>query len=105
MDAFSRWVDAHLLNNLSARAAIQTLWKTFKYVRLPRTLVSDNGTNFVSEEFEKKFLHGNFIKHVRTPPGHHQYNGINYDIKYACAFSLLLQFMIKHSKTFNIHLR
>ena len=67
--------DAHLLNNSSARAAIQTLRKIFKYVGLPCTLVSDNGTNFVSEEFEK-FLHGNFIKHVRTPPGHHQSNGL-----------------------------
>ena len=37
-------------------------------------LVTDNGTNFVSQEFEK-FLVDNFIHHVKTPPGHHQSNG------------------------------
>ena len=35
----------------------------------------DNGTNFVSDEFEK-FLHGNFIKHMHMPHGHHQSNGL-----------------------------
>ena len=49
--------------------------RAFKYVGLPRTIVSDNGTNFVSDEFEC-FLQSNYVKHVRTPPGHHQSNGL-----------------------------
>ena len=34
-------------------------------------LVSDNGTNFVSSEFER-FLQDNCVEHVCSPPGHHQ---------------------------------
>ena len=37
--------------------------------------MSDNGTNFDSKEFDD-FLTSNYIRHVKTPPGHHQSNGL-----------------------------
>jgi transposase InsO family protein len=51
-----------------------TLRQTFKYVGLPSVLVTDNGTNFASDEFSK-FTTDNYIQHVFTPPGHHASNG------------------------------
>ena len=75
MDTLSRWVDVHILKDLLSAVTIQALRRVFKYIGLPRTLVSDNGTNFASDEF-KCFLQSNYIKHVHTPPGHHQSNGL-----------------------------
>lgn len=75
IDAYAKWVDVHLLPSLSSHAAIAAVRQTFKYVGLPRTLVTDNGTNFCSEEFDQ-FLRQNFVRHIRTPPGHHQSNGL-----------------------------
>ena len=74
VDAYSKWVDIQPLSSLSSQSAIHALRQTFKYVGLPRCIVSDNGTNFSSIEFDK-FLEDNYIRHIRTPPGHHQSNG------------------------------
>lgn len=42
---------------------------------LPESLVTDNGTQFVSEEMET-FLANNGIQHVQTPPKHPSSNGL-----------------------------
>ena len=74
VDAATKWVDVHLLTSNSSSAAVSALRRSFKYVGLPCILVSDNGTNFVSAEFEG-FLRDNFVEHICSPPGHHQSNG------------------------------
>ena len=63
IDAYSKWVDVLPISGLSTSAAITVLRSIFKYVGIPVILVSDNGTNFVSNEFEA-FLSDNFIAHV-----------------------------------------
>ena len=74
VDSFSKWVDVQPLKDLSSAAVITALRHVFKYVGLPAVLVSDNGTNFASDEFSK-FATDNYIQHVFTPPGHHASNG------------------------------
>lgn len=75
VDAFSNWTDVLEVKDLSAKATITALRMIFKYVGLPKVVVSDSGTNLVAEETEK-WLAENLIKHVRTPPGHHASNGL-----------------------------
>ena len=74
VDSFSKWVDIQYLKDLSAASLANTLRRIFKYVGLPTTLISDNGTNFTSKEF-LKYLLDNYVHHVFTPPGHHASNG------------------------------
>ena len=47
---------------------------TSNYVGLPKTLVTDNDTNFSSAEFGE-FLINNYIYHVFIRPRHHASNG------------------------------
>lgn len=42
---------------------------------LPKVVVSDNTTNFTSDESEA-FLSANGVKHVQTPPSHPASNGL-----------------------------
>lgn len=59
---------------MKTSAIIASFRQTFKYTGLPKSLVTDNGGAFVSEDFVV-FLKENFVRHVLTPPGHHQSNG------------------------------
>ena len=42
---------------------------------IPETLVTDNGTQCISEEFEQ-FLSNNNVEHVQTAPKHPSSNGL-----------------------------
>ena len=74
IDSATNWADVQEISNLTSCSSIQALRRIFKYIGIPRILVSDNGTNFTGSEFEK-FLRDNNIQHVTTPAGHHQSNG------------------------------
>ena len=50
-------------------ATIQSLRNIFARVGLPEQVITDNGRNFVSEEF-KEFLQKNGIKHTTSAPYH-----------------------------------
>ena len=73
MDSFLKWVDIQYLKDLSAASLANTLRRIFKYISLPTTLVSDNGTNFTSKEF-LKYLLDNYVHHVFILPRHHASN-------------------------------
>lgn len=60
--------------NTTSSATIATLKDLFARFGLPNTIVSGNGTAFVSKEFER-FLEINGIKHVTSPVGHPATNG------------------------------
>ena len=48
---------------------IAALRRVFSYFGLPEHLVTDNGSQFTSTEFQK-FLKDNDIEHTLTAPGH-----------------------------------
>lgn len=75
VDAYSKWIDAHIVPSTSAIAAIDKLRSTLATHGLPQTIVSDNGPSFTSNEFQE-FLHCNGIEHLATTPYHPSSNGL-----------------------------
>ena len=64
IDAHYKWIDVHPTNFATSSITIEKLQVTFASQGLPETVVTDNGTNFCSEEFEA-FLKQNGI-HIKT---------------------------------------
>ena len=75
IDAHSKWLEVHPTTMTTSAATITLLRKSFATFGLPEVVVSDNASNFTSEEFET-FLRKNGVKHVRTPPYHPASNGL-----------------------------
>ena len=75
VDAHSKWIEAALVNKATAYATIVVLRRLFATHGLPETIVSDNGSQFVSEEFAR-FLSSNNIHHIQTAPKHPSSNGL-----------------------------
>lgn len=75
IDSCTKWLEGHILKNLSTEETMEKLRLIFSTHGLCRTLVSDNGTNFTSSKFED-FLEKNGITHVTSPPRHQQSNGL-----------------------------
>ncbi|KAK3726335.1 hypothetical protein QZH41_008960, partial [Actinostola sp. cb2023] len=74
VDACSKWLEVHLMNSTTSTATIEKLRETFANHGLPKTIVSDNGSNFTSAEFEQ-FTVKNGIKHIKVAPYHPASNG------------------------------
>ncbi|XGW09189.1 hypothetical protein V3C99_011472 [Haemonchus contortus] len=62
------------MTSTTSTATLRELRRLFAQFGLPQTIVSDNGTQFTSAEFQD-FCRINGIKHVRSPPFHPQSNG------------------------------
>jgi len=75
IDAHSKWIEAVCTPTATSRAVIEELRILFARFGLPETVVSDNGTCFVSSEFES-FLQSNGIKHLTSAPYHFSSNGL-----------------------------
>ena len=75
VDSYSKWVEVAPVSSTSSVATIAKLRTWFATHGLPATLVSDNGTGFVSEEFEG-FLKKNGIHHITSPAYHPASNGL-----------------------------
>lgn len=74
IDSYSKWFEAEIMPSMSSEAVIASLRKIFASQGLPDVLVSDNGRNFTSREFNT-FLKNNGIKHLYSPPYHPASNG------------------------------
>ena len=57
------------MNTSTSSATIEKLRMAFTTHGLPEIVVTDNGSNFVSKEFEE-FLKQNGIRHIRTAAYH-----------------------------------
>ncbi|XP_062704527.1 uncharacterized protein K02A2.6-like [Aedes albopictus] len=75
VDPFSRWPEIVLTKSMTAKATIKHLKQMFATFGIPETVVSDNGTQFTSFEFQK-FCESLGIHHIRTAPYHPQSNGL-----------------------------
>lgn len=75
VDAHSKWIEAHIISNITAPTTIDKLRQVFAVHWLPDTLVIDNGPTVTSELFSE-FMQQNGVHHVRTAPFHPASNGL-----------------------------
>ena len=70
IDAHSKWIEVHITTSTTSSITIEKMRSTFATFGIPETLVvTDNGSNFTSSEFEE-FLKANGIRHIKTAPYH-----------------------------------
>ncbi|XP_015277826.1 PREDICTED: uncharacterized protein K02A2.6-like [Gekko japonicus] len=74
VDAWSKWLEVVHMRSTTSTAVVQALRRLFATHGLPDTLVSDNGPQFVSEEF-RQFLTNNGIRQMTAAPFHPASNG------------------------------
>ena len=75
VDAYTKWVEVHVMNSSTAEATVDKLRQSFATFGIPDTVVSDNATNFCSEIFQT-FMSRNGIKHIKVAPKHPASNGL-----------------------------
>ncbi|VDL65121.1 unnamed protein product [Hymenolepis diminuta] len=74
VDSYSKWPEVVPLTVATSGTTIGALDRIFSTHGLPKTLVSDNGTQFTSVDF-KEFCQQRSIEHIRIPPYYSQSNG------------------------------
>lgn len=74
IDSYSKWPEVFKTKTMTSGFVIDKLRETFARYGLVDTLVSDNGRQFTSAEFDK-FMLANRIKTILTAPGHPATNG------------------------------
>ena len=75
MDAHSKWLEVVPMKIATAFNTIQHLRQLFAQFGIPESVVSDNGPQFVAEEF-RKFCEVNGIRHIRVAAYHPSSNGL-----------------------------
>ncbi|XP_063959313.1 uncharacterized protein K02A2.6-like [Lytechinus pictus] len=75
VDAHSKWLEAISVKRATANATVIALGRLFATHGLPETVVTDSGTQFVSEEFAT-LMNNNNICHIQTAPKHPASNGL-----------------------------
>ncbi|KAJ8356082.1 hypothetical protein SKAU_G00188760 [Synaphobranchus kaupii] len=75
VDAHSKWPEVAIMRATTAEKTIERLGEVFSRFGFPEQLVSDNGPQFVSQEFER-FLEANGVQHIRSAPYHPSSNGL-----------------------------
>ncbi|XP_058985915.1 uncharacterized protein K02A2.6 [Musca domestica] len=96
VDSHSKWVEVKMTKSITSNKTIELLREIFSTHGIPDTVVTDNGRNFISEEFEG-YLKGNGIYHVRTAPYHPSSNG------QAERFVQTVKNFLRKVKTNNLH--
>ena len=71
----SKWPEVEMMTSTTSNNTIEVLRSQFACYGLPEQLVSDNGPQFTSDEFEN-FLKGNRVKHILTAPYYPASNGL-----------------------------
>ena len=74
IDYYSSYPEACVLKEITSRKVIKALADIFSRFGYPEEIVSDNGKQFTSSEFEA-FLKSCGIKHIRVSPYYARSNG------------------------------
>ena len=74
VEAHSKWPEVCLMKSTTSSKTITKLRHMFARFGIPKELVSDNGPQFVSEEFQY-FLKQNGIRHIKSAVNHPASNG------------------------------
>ena len=74
IDAHSKWPEVIEMHTTTAQKTIYELRRLFASYGLPEQIVTDNGPQFVSEEFAA-FMKINGVKHIKCSPYHPSSNG------------------------------
>ena len=74
VDAHSKWPEVSVMKSTTSAQTILVLRAMFARFGLPKQLVSDNGPQFMSDEFEQ-FLVRNGVSHIRSSSYHPSTNG------------------------------
>lgn len=74
VDSYSMFPDVQVCTNITSTTCIEKMSEFFSHNGNPETLVTDNGTQFVSKQFSD-FCRTRGIKHILTPPYHPMSNG------------------------------
>ena len=75
VDAHSKWIEAFPMTSTTATKTIQILRTTFARYGIPDSIVSDNGPQFISSEFQQ-FCKTNGIRHILVAAYHPKSNGL-----------------------------
>ena len=75
VDAHSKWPEVIPVSSITSSSTIDVLRDLFARFGIPEQIVSDNGAQFVSEEFQS-FIRFNGIRHIISAPYHPATNGL-----------------------------
>ena len=75
VDAHSKWLEVIPVSSTTSGTTIEVVHDLFARFAIPEQIVSDNGSQFVSEEFQA-FVRSNGIRHITSAPYHPATNGI-----------------------------
>ena len=75
VDSYSKWVEIKRSTSMTAITTIKLLREIFCQLGIPKVIVSDNGPQFVSQEFQD-FCNQNYITHIKSTPYHPKTNGL-----------------------------
>ncbi|XP_048003061.1 uncharacterized protein K02A2.6-like [Leguminivora glycinivorella] len=74
VDSTTKWIEIFRMPRTTTSSVIKVLCETFSRFGLPRSIVSDNGPQFCSAQYDQ-FLQSNGIKKILTPTYHPASNG------------------------------
>ena len=75
VDAYSKWPEVRYMSSTTAQQTIEVLQDIFATHGFPRLLVSDNGPQFIADNFVT-YLCSNQIAHHKSAPYHPATNGL-----------------------------
>ncbi|XP_003748685.2 uncharacterized protein K02A2.6-like, partial [Galendromus occidentalis] len=75
IDYYSKWAEVELMSEVSAAHVVEMFRRLFYREGIPRYIVSDNGVQFISREFQNMLTEFR-IQHVKTPLYHPMANGL-----------------------------
>ena len=75
VDAHSKWLEVIPVRSTTSSSTIEVLRDLFARFGIPEQIVTDNGAQLVSEEFQA-FVRSNGIRHLTSAPYHPATNGL-----------------------------